>query len=174
MNVMKLLEYLSDIIETSTKLPMTGKSVVNKKEVCEVINDIISALPDELKKAQWILSEKDRIINDALKEAEIIRQKNSQNMLREIENHNITKEAKIKADEIIASAQKTAKEIRLGSKEYAENILNNLDREIKQYNGEMLTNIKAEMEQFLKNYQSTINSTSNNVRDNLKEIKKIQ
>lgn len=174
MEVGKLLEYLQDIIETSSKLPMTGKVVVSKKEMLDIIDQIFCSLPDELKKAQWILSEKDRIINDALKEAEIVRQKNSQNMLREIENHNITKEAKIKADEIIASAQKTAKEIRLGSKEYAENILNNLDREIKQYNGEMLTNIKAEMEQFLKNYQSTINSTSNNVRDNLKEIKKIQ
>lgn len=174
MEVGKLLEYLQDIIETSGKLPMTGKVVVSKKEVLDIVDQIFCSLPDELKKSQWILSEKDRIINDALKEAEIIRQKNSQNMLREIENHNITKEAKIKADEIIASAQKTAKEIRLGSKEYAESILNNLDRQIKEYNDAMLNNIKAEMEQFLKSYQTTINSTSNNVRDNLKEIKKIQ
>lgn len=174
MEVSKLLEYLQDIIETSSKVPMTGKVIVSKKEVLDIVDQIFCSLPDELKKAQWILSEKDRIINDALKEAEIVRQKNSQSMLKEIENHNITKEAKIKADEIIASAQKTAKEIRIGSKEYAESVLNNLDKEVKQYNDAMLSNIKVQMEEFLKNYQQSVNDTSNNVRENMKEVKKIQ
>lgn len=174
MEVSKLLEYLQDIVDTSSKVPMTGKVVVSKKEVMDIIDQIYCSLPDELKKAQWIMSEKDRIINDALKEAEIVRQKNSQNLLKEIENHSITKEAKVRADEIIATAQKTAKEIRLGSKEYAANILSNLDAEVKEYNEDMLTNIKTEMEKFLRNYQTTVNTTSNNIRENIKEIKKIQ
>lgn len=174
MNVMKLLEYLSDIIETSTKLPMTGKSVVNKKEVCEVINDIISALPDELKKAQWIINEKDRILSDALKEADIIRRRNAQTIMKEIEKHDITKEAKINAEEIIASAQDSAKDIKIASRDYASNVLQDLDREIKEINDAMLSNIKNEMEKFLINYQKKVNFTRDTIKENIKEVKKIQ
>ncbi|MFT8314755.1 MAG: ATPase [Clostridium sp.] len=174
MNVMKLLEYLSDIIETSTKLPMTGKSVVNKKEVCEVINDIISALPDELKKAQWIINEKDRILSDALKEADIIRRRNAQTIMKEIEKHDITKEAKINAEEIITSAQNSAKNIEIASRDYANNLLQDLDREIKEINDAMLSNIKNEMEKFLINYQKKVNFTRDTVKENIKELKKIQ
>ena len=38
-------------------------------------------------------------------------------MRKNIENHNIVKEAKIRAEEIIASAQRDAKAIRLGSRD---------------------------------------------------------
>ncbi|AGK97329.1 hypothetical protein [Clostridium pasteurianum] len=174
MNVMKLLEYLSDIIDTSTKLPMTGKAVVNKKEVCEVINDIISALPDELKKAQWIINEKDRILSDALKEADIIRRRNAQNIMKEIEEHDITKEAKINAEEIITSAQNSAKDIKIASRDYANNVLKDLDREIKEINDVTLSNIKSEMEKFLVNYQKKVNCTRDIIKENIKEVKKIQ
>lgn len=174
MNVMKLLEYLSDIIETSTKVPMTGKVVVNKKEVCEVINDIISALPDELKKAEWIINEKDRILSDALKEADIIRRRNAQTIMKEIEKHDITKEAKQNAEEIVASAQNTAKDIRLGARDYADNVLKELDKEIQEINDSMLSNIKLEMEKFLVSYQKKVRFTRSTVEENIKEVKKIQ
>ena len=174
MNVIKLLEYLSDIIETSTKLPMTGKVVINKKEVSEIINDIISTLPDELKKAQWILDEKDRILSDALREADIIRRRNAQTIMKEIENHDITKDAKRNAEEIIASAQKTAKEIRMASRDYADDVLNNLDKETKEISDVMLSNIKSEMEKFLVSYQKKISFTRDIIKDNIKEVKKIE
>ncbi|WP_010240922.1 hypothetical protein [Clostridium arbusti] len=174
MNVMKLLEYLSDIIDTSTKLPMTGKVVINKKEISEIINDIISALPDELKKAQWILNEKDRILSDSLREADIIRRRNVQTIMKEIENHDITKDAKKSAEEIIASAQSTAKDIRLGSRDYADGVLKDLDKEVKEISDIMLSNIKKEMENFLIRYQEKINFTSGVIQDNIKEVKKIR
>lgn len=174
MNVMKLLEYLSDIIETSTKLPMTGKVVINKKEICEVINDIISALPDELKKAEWIINEKDRILSDALKEADIIRRRNAQTIMKEIEKHDITREAKKNAEEIIASAQNTAKDIRIGSRDYADNVLKELDKEIKEISDVMLSNIKVEMEKFLVNYQKKVKFTRDTIKENINEVKKIQ
>lgn len=174
MNVIKLLEYLSDIIETSTKLPIVGKIVIDKKEVSETINDIISTLPDELKKAQWILNEKDRILSDALKEADIIRRRNAETLMKEIENHDITKDAKRNAEEIIASAQKTAKEIRISSRNYADDVLKNLDEETREISDIMLSNMKREMEKFLMNYQKKVSFTRDTIKDNIKEVKKIQ
>ena len=58
MNVIELLEYLQEIVENSPKVPMTGKAMIDKKEIIEVIDQIINYLPDEFKKAQWVMNEK--------------------------------------------------------------------------------------------------------------------
>ncbi|SMC21620.1 hypothetical protein SAMN02745134_01377 [Clostridium acidisoli DSM 12555] len=174
MNVMKLLEYLEEIVDTSSKVPVTGKVLVSKKEIIKTIDEIINQLPDEFKKAQWILNEKDKIISDALKEAEKIRQKNEQQIMRDIEGHNITKEAKMQADRIILEAEKTAREIKIASREYASNVLSGLDKEVKESSQIMLANIKNEMEKFLEGYQEKVCDVGIVIKENIKELKKTQ
>lgn len=174
MNVMKLLEYLEEIVDTSSKVPVTGKVLVSKKEILKTIDEIINQLPDEFKKAQWILNEKDKIISDALKEAEKIRQKNEQQIMRDIEGHNITKEAKMQADRIIVEAEKTAREIKIASREYASNVLSGLDKEVKESSQIMLANIKNEMEKFLEGYQEKVCDVGIVIKENIKELKKTQ
>ena len=61
-NVIELLEYIQDTIETAPKVPISGKAMVDKKELLEAIDQIVNYLPDEFKKARWIVNEKDRIL----------------------------------------------------------------------------------------------------------------
>ena len=68
LNVIELLEYLQDMVESSPKMPITGKTIIDKKEFNEVIDQIINYLPDQFKKAQWVVNEKDRILQEAQKE----------------------------------------------------------------------------------------------------------
>ena len=51
-NIVELLEYLQDLIENSPKVPISGKTMVDRKEVLDVIDQIINYLPDQFKKAQ--------------------------------------------------------------------------------------------------------------------------
>ena len=46
------------MVESSPKVPMTGKIIIDKKEFIEVIDQIINYLPDQFKKAQWVMNEK--------------------------------------------------------------------------------------------------------------------
>ena len=39
-SVYELLDYLQDMIESSAKMPITGKSMIDKKEFIEVIDKI--------------------------------------------------------------------------------------------------------------------------------------
>ena len=56
LNVMELLEYLEEILENAPKVPITGKAMIDTKEFEEVIEQIRNYLPDELKKAKWVMS----------------------------------------------------------------------------------------------------------------------
>lgn len=171
MDVIKLLEYLREIIETSAKVPMTGKVVLDKKETLEIIEKVIAYLPDELKKAQWIVEEKERILGEAIQEAENLKKENLILLRRQVENHDITKEANSRAEEIIASAQRNAKAIRLGARDYADEILNQLDGEIADKSNQMLINLKNELQQFLTDLESNIDLRTDSIRENIKELR---
>ncbi|AKN29428.1 ATPase [Clostridium carboxidivorans P7] len=171
MDVIKLLEYLNEIIETSAKVPMTGKVIVHKKETLEIIEKIINYLPDELKKAQWIVEEKERILSEAIEEAENLKRENINFLKKQIENHDITRQAKVKAEAIVASAERSAKSIRLGARDYADEILNQLDNEIANKSKTMMINLKKQMQDFVVDLESSIDLNSDTIRENIKELR---
>lgn len=45
MDVIKLLAYLEELIESGSSIPLTGKVTINKKESLEVLDKIINCLP---------------------------------------------------------------------------------------------------------------------------------
>ena len=71
-NIIELLEYLQDLVENSSKVPMSGKVMVDKREIIEVIDQIINYMPDQFKKAEWVMNERERILNEAKKEYEML------------------------------------------------------------------------------------------------------
>lgn len=171
MDIIKLLEYLQEIIETSSKVPITGKAMVDKREVLEVIDKIINNLPDEFKKAQWVYEEKERILSEAIAQSDEIKKQNMELLKRQIENHDITREAQARAQQIISSAQRDAKAMRLGARDYADEVLSELDREINSKGNMLIENIKKQAEDFFQQLESKVTNSSGEIRENIKELR---
>lgn len=171
LQVMDALDYLRDTIEGASKVPITGKVVVDRKEVLELIDQITNCLPDEIKKSQWVLSEKERILAEARKENESVKQETYEMMQKRVENHNIVKEAELRAQEIIANAQRQAKTIRLGSREYADEVLSQLENEITNKRELFLDNMKNNMEKFAMDFTEDLDKTTYEIRGNIKELR---
>lgn len=174
MDVIQLLEYLQEIIDGASKVPITGKVVLDKKEMLEVIDQIINYMPDEFKKAQWVLSEKERILEEAREEYDNIKGQTVDMMKKQVENHDITKEAKMKSQDIIALAQRDAKAIRLGARDYADEVLCQLDEEMKENSRQMIENIKKDVEGFMKILSEDLSQNSSTIRENIKELRNIK
>lgn len=178
MEVLLLLDALEDIIEKASNLPLSSKAVVNKEELLDIIKDIRIKLPDELKQAQWIKEERQKILIEAKKEAESIRkecderlqkikeerqrilaeaEKESEILRQEadrriksmIDESEVTKRANEQAKDIISAAQQDAKKIRLGARAYADDILVELSSRVEK----VLAIINSNREE-LKNYKS--------------------
>ncbi|MBX4259077.1 ATPase [Clostridium estertheticum] len=171
MDVIKLLEYLQGIIESSSKIPVTGKAVINKREILDIIEQIINHLPDEFKKAQWVCDEKERILVDAKKQAKIFEEETVDKIRRRVEKQDLVKEALNRSEEIIASAQRDAKIMRLGAKDYADEILSQLDKEIELKGQKMLHEIKGDVQDFLILMQGEVTNTTTSIRENVKELR---
>lgn len=121
--IFELLELLEDMLEQSSAMPFTGKVMVNKEEMLEVITDIRLKLPTEFKQSKMICEERNRIIIDAQKEAEAIIRDGGAAVNKLVDESEVAKLARASAEKIIAEAKYTAKEMRLGAIEYADEIL---------------------------------------------------
>ncbi|WP_297427361.1 ATPase [Clostridium sp.] len=173
-NIIELLEYLQDLVENSPKVPMSGKVMIDKKELIEVIDQIINYMPDQFKKAEWVMNERERILNEAKKEYDSVR-KETMNMMRQnIENHDLVKEAKVRAQEIIATAQRDAKAIRLGSRDYSDEILTELDKELEAQKIKLIKSLQESFESVAKEIDANLTSTGDVIKDNIKELRSMK
>lgn len=173
-NIIELLEYLQDMVDNSPKVPMSGKVMLDKREILEIVDQIINYLPDQLKKAEWIMNEKERILNEAKKEYDSVKKETATMMRKNIENHNIVKEAKIRAEEIIASAQRDAKAIRLGSRDYSDEILSQLDKEIEAQKMKLISGLQENFENAANEIDKTLTGVGDVIKDNVKELRSMK
>jgi len=131
MEILSILETLEDIIEKSVSVPFSGRCLVDREEILEIIKEMRLKLPDDLKQAKWVKEERQRILLEAQKEADNVVKEAEGKISELIDEHEITKQAYDQANEIISNAQKNAKEIRQGTREYADSILNKVESILK-------------------------------------------
>ncbi|HAS92477.1 MAG TPA: ATPase [Sedimentibacter sp.] len=134
MDILNLLERIEDIIEDSSKFPLSNKVMIDKEEVLEVINEIRLKLPDEINRASWVAKERQRILNEAQSEADELINKVKEQQKHLIEESEITRQAKIYANEIIEEAERKANEMKVGAYNYSDEILSKLQDKIKEIN----------------------------------------
>ncbi|NLY18503.1 MAG: ATPase [Clostridiaceae bacterium] len=127
MEILSVLEALEDLIERAPSMPFTGKCMVNRDEILDIIQDIRLKLPDDLKQAKWVIEERSHILAEAQQEADNIIKASDSKIAAMVDEHEICRKAYEQAEVIITNAKKNAREIRLGTREYADNILNKVE-----------------------------------------------
>ncbi|QNU65485.1 ATPase [Ruminiclostridium herbifermentans] len=127
MEILTVLETLEDLIEKSSGVPFSGKCIVDREEVLEIVKEMRLKLPDDIKQAKWVKEERQRILLQAQKEADNILKDAENKIASLVDEHEITKKAYEQANEIVGSAQKNAREIRLGAREYADSVLSKVE-----------------------------------------------
>lgn len=132
MEVLRLIDEIEDIVEAGTTVPFSGKVMVDRFEILEIIKEIRIKLPDEIKQAAWIKDERQRILAQAQKDADTLLEEAEYKLEELIDEEEITKKASSRADEIVSRAQINAKEIRLGALDYADTILEETQENLKE------------------------------------------
>ena len=132
MEIFTLLESLEEMLESGSKVPFSSKVMVDIDELRDILEDIRLKLPDELKQAKWVKEERQRIIEDAQKEADNIIKNAESKIVTMIDDNIITKKALAQKEEIIENANKVSKEICTGTHEYANAILEKVEEVLRE------------------------------------------
>ena len=160
-----LLDQLEDLIEEGKSSFLSGKVAIDKNEMIEVIRDIRLKLPTEVQQSVWIIEERNKILNEAQKEAVVIVEEAREQMQSMIERDQITVFAKERAENIISTAKEDAKQMHRGAIDYAQETCKEVEQRLKY----TLESIHQEVQAF----ESYITDMLREVYDNRQELKEM-
>jgi vacuolar-type H+-ATPase subunit H len=123
MNLEELIDELDLVVDKGWNLPLSnGKCVIEGDYVKELISDIRSSIPVEIKQAKGIVNDRAEIIATAKKEAEGIIRQAEERAKQLVSQEEVVRQAQQKSSEIIAQTQQRIKELRQNSTEYIESM----------------------------------------------------
>lgn len=130
MDIEQIMNEIEAKIDGCRTIPIWGRGIIDKEEILDMIQDMRNKFPEELKQAKWVKEERQRIINDAQKEAAAMIKSTEEKIAAMVNEHDITQQAYQKANQIVDSAQQNSREIRLGANQYADDVLRALEEEL--------------------------------------------
>jgi hypothetical protein len=138
MDILHLVDRLEELFNESRPLPFTHNVVVNEDRMLDLIDQMRVSIPEEIKKAQQLLAQRDRLLAQAQEEANrtlsLAREKSEQM----IERDAIVADAKVRAEQIIQQAHVDIQQTRLDADSYVMETLTGLEKEMER----MLTQVR--------------------------------
>jgi len=127
MEIFALLDDLEDEIKNAKRMPLTAKSLIDPDYMLDKLDRIRAMLPEEIEAAKMVISERDRIFEDARRESKYILDDTKFQAAKLVSDDEITRNASQIAEEMINKSKALSKEIREGANEYAEQLLKYLE-----------------------------------------------
>jgi vacuolar-type H+-ATPase subunit H len=155
MDILQLIDRLEELFNESKNIPLTRNVMVDEDRMLDIIDQMRIAIPEEVKKAQQLLGQRDRVLAQAQEEAnrtlELARQKADQLVTKDM----VAQEASRRAELILTQARGDAENIRADADDYAMKSLTQLEDEL-----ERITNQVSNGIRLLKDEQSRRTSLS--------------
>lgn len=130
--LVNLIEQAERLVGEGTRVPLTARVVVDAEALLALLDHMRLALPEDVRRAQWIVGERERLLHDAQAEASRTLGDLKRHVEAMTDEAAITKEAELRAEKILGQAREAAAEIRHGAATYADDILAALEQRLAQ------------------------------------------
>jgi len=130
MDILHLVDRLEELFNESRTVPFTRNVVVDEDKMLDLIDQMRVTIPEEVKKAQQLVVQKDRIMAQAQEEANRIVQLAREKAEQMVEREAIVKSAQNRADQILSQARADAQATRQDADEYVVHSLQHLEVEL--------------------------------------------
>ena len=128
-----IITALYDLIQDARGLPLgADKCIVERDKVLDMLDEISSQLPAELKQSRTIVESRSELIGQARREAESIVRKAQEEAAHLLSQQTIYEEAKRKCAELVAQTQAQINNLRKVSNEYMDDALRRTEEAIAQ------------------------------------------
>ena len=138
MDILHLVDRLEELFNESRPIWFTHSVVVNEERMLDIIDQMRVSIPEEIKKAQQVLAQRDRLLAQAQEEVNrtlALAREKSETM---IERDSIVEEARGRAKEIIKQIRLDNERTRQDADAYVVHTLSLLEEELER----MLTQVR--------------------------------
>ncbi|MBR5152021.1 MAG: ATPase [Clostridia bacterium] len=128
MDALELLEELEDIIDKGASVPFSGRCILERDELLDVLQELKLKLPEDLKQAKWIKEERQRILQEAQAEADEIIKTVEKKAVSMVDENEITKQAIAQGKQIVERAMAEKAQIVDSAYNYADALLETVEK----------------------------------------------
>src|SRR3990172_13401528 len=104
-DVLVLIDKLDEIVNNARPMPMTDKVMIDREEIYDILDQMRTTVPEEIKQARWIVKERQEMLAEAKREADRILGEAREQALREASQTEIVKIAERQGPESIEGAR---------------------------------------------------------------------
>ena len=170
----QIITEIEEYIDNCKFQPLsTSKIVVNKDDIDELLAELRLRTPDEIKKYQKIIANKDAILNDAKERSEAMIAEATAHINQLVSEHEIMQKAYDEANKVIEQAQQEAQDILNNATSEA----NDYRMRAMQYTDDILSNVQSILTTGMNSFENaqsqmmtSLNSSLNVVVESRKEL----
>ena len=124
MDILQLIDRLEELFNNSRPIPLTHNVIVDEDKFLDIIDQMRISVPEEVKKAQQVFSQKDRVMAQAQEEANRTLQLAREKADALVEKEVLVQDAQRRAGQIIDQARMDAENIKVGRRPVCAGCLN--------------------------------------------------
>lgn len=154
-DIYHLIDRLERLLNESWRMPLSTFLVINEDDFLDVVDQMRTAIPQEIKDGEKVQAERDRIVAQAEEESERIVQLAQDDAAKLIEGHELILAAEQRADTVLQRAQREAEILKRDADVYVRDVLVSLDQQLGSVDGQI-----AELLQTVRNGLETLNQSA--------------
>lgn len=143
MDILHLVDRLEELFNESRSIPFTHSVIVDEDRMLDLIDQMRVSIPEEIKKSQQLLAQRDRVMAQAQEESSrtlaMAREKGEQLLERD----SIVQSAQARADQIINQAKMEVEATKSEADDYVLNTLSKLEIELERNLNQVRNGIRA-------------------------------
>ncbi|HZD66004.1 MAG TPA: hypothetical protein VE152_07890 [Acidimicrobiales bacterium] len=122
-----LLRQAVELVANARSMPLSNAALVSREEVLELLEDAVERLPEDLRRARWLLREREEHLAKARREAEEIVEAARVRAERMVQRSQIVRDAKHEADRLVEEAREEARRLRHDAEDYCDRRLGDFE-----------------------------------------------
>lgn len=147
MDILHLVDRLEELFNQSRPIWLTQSVIVDENRMLDLIDQMRVAVPEEIKKAQQIITQRDRILAQAKEEANRTISLAREKAEKQLEDNELIEAAKARAEAIIEQAQQEAADSQREADKYILETLSSLEVRLDQLMTQVRNGIKTIQEE---------------------------
>ena len=133
MDLQYLIDRLENMVTTARRMPVTNKLMLDEQELADLIDQMRTVLPEEVRSARKVLRERDSIISEAQQQADEILKTAQEQAEMLLDQQGLMAEAQSRARQYMDEIETDAQERINGADEYARQVLTQLREQLSRH-----------------------------------------
>jgi cell division septum initiation protein DivIVA len=138
MDILYLVDRLENLIANSRRMPLVNQIIIKEGEILNIVDQMRTSIPDEIKQARRVIQEKERILAQAQADASTLLARAREETERAMNREGLLRAAEARSQELVRQAEEQAKDVVRQAEEHTEQLKVDADS----YVAETLRNLK--------------------------------